>query len=202
MNSDVIKNRDWVLAHTVAYPLAVLLGFIALHLFGFIGNLLPEIYASGLGYVIWGAIIGGGIGLVQWLFLRKKTDITSGWIWRSAIGFGIAELLGVFILILYGIDRNIDIVFSYGMEVWTLIYLVGGAITGYLQSSYLKKITPNFRFWTLTNSIIWGLSTLVWTGLVSTGVAVFNLIGIILAGAVLGVLSAYALNKFFKFSFS
>jgi len=193
MNSDVIKFRNWVLAHGVAYPLAMLLGIIAAHLFGFIGNLLPKIYASGLGYALLGAIIGGSIGWVQWHFLKEKITITSGWIWCSAIGFGIAEILGVFILAHYGIDRNIDIEFSYGMKVWTLIYLVGGAITGYLQSFYLKKITPYFRFWTLTNSIIWGLSTMV-----GLGVGIFSLIGIPLAGAVLGVLSAYALNKFFK----
>jgi hypothetical protein len=200
MNSDVIKFRDWVLAHTVAYPLAMLLGFIAIHLFGFIGNLLPEIYASGPGYVLWAAIIGGIIGWVQWHFLRKKTTITSGWIWRSAIGFGIAEILGVFILAHYGIDRNIDIAFSYGMEVWTLIYLVGGAITGYLQSSYLKKITPYFRFWTLANSIIWGLSTLVWTGIIRY--FVINPIVTLLGGVILGALSAFVLNKFFKYSHS
>jgi hypothetical protein len=206
LKSDRIEFWKWVLAHTVAYPFAILLGLIVVDLLlELTDNLLPEIYASGLAYVLWASIIGGIIGLVQWRFLRDKTTITSGWILSGVIGFAIAELLSVVVLLIYGIDRNIgiggnvDILFSLGTIIWTITYFVGGSITGYLQSSYLKNITPYFRYWTLTNGIIWGVSTFVGTGIIPyTGMGF--IIGIILVGPVLGVLSKLALNKFFKYS--
>jgi hypothetical protein len=186
----------WILAHTFAFPLALLVGFIAIHLFSFIGNLLPEIIASGLGYILWGGIIGCAIGLTQWYFL-KKINIPSGWIWRSGIGFVIAETIGVLVLLMMDVDRNIDLVDSYGLEVWTLIYFVGGAISGYLQSHYLKNNFASFRFWILANSLIWGISTLIWTALIRfipSGGGFMAISG----GLFLGLLSSLVLSHILK----
>lgn len=186
----------WIIAHTFAFPFALLVGFIVIHLFSFIGNLLPEIIASGLGYILWGGIIGFVIGYAQWYFL-KKINITSGWIWRNAIGFAIAETIGVFVLFMMDVDRNIDLVDSYGMVVWTLIYFVGGAISGYLLSSFLKKHTTYFRLWILANSFIWGISTLIWTALIRFVPSGGGFIAIS-GGLCLGLLSALVLNRILK----
>ena len=188
--------NNWIIAHTFAFPLALLVGFIAIHLFSFIGTLLPEIMASGLGYILWGGIIGCAIGYTQWYFL-KKINIPSGWIWRNAIGFAIAETIGVFVLLMMDVDRNIDLVDSYGMEVWTLIYFVGGAISGYLLSHYLKKHTAYFRLWILANSFIWGISTLIWTALIRFVPSGGGFIAIF-GGLFLGLLSALVLNRILK----
>ena len=84
----------WIILHTVAYPFFLLLGFISIYLFAFVGDLLPEILASGLGYVLWGAVIGAGMGLVQWLFLHGKTGLGARWILRSALGRPLQSLIG------------------------------------------------------------------------------------------------------------
>ena len=65
----------WILAHVISLPLSIMIGFVAIHLFSFIGKLLPEIVSSGLGYILWGAIVGGIIGFIQWLFLKWKYSI-------------------------------------------------------------------------------------------------------------------------------
>ncbi|MBT8209780.1 MAG: hypothetical protein KJP14_04565 [Eudoraea sp.] len=185
----------WILAHTVVFPLALLIGFIAVHLFSFIGQLFPEIIASGLGYILWGGIVGGLIGLTQWFFL-KRYQISSGWIWKSAVGFALAETLMVIILLSMGVDRNIDLILSFGMEIWTLTYFVGGGITGFLQSTYLKKFSLQYRYWILANAFIWGISTLLWTILIKYRIG-GNAI-ILLGGLGLGILSALVLNLLLK----
>ena len=64
----------WIIAHIIGYPVALMIGFIAIHLFAFVGNLLPEIIASGLGYILWGGIVGGFIGLFQWYFFSHASS--------------------------------------------------------------------------------------------------------------------------------
>lgn len=185
----------WILAHTIVFPIALSIGFIAIHLFAFVGELLPEILASGLGYILWGGITGGIMGLLQWLFL-KKYQIPSGWLWKSALGLALAETLMVLILLSLGVDRNIDVVFSYGMQIWTLTYFVGGGITGFLQSAYLKKFSRHYRYWTLANALIWGSSTFLWNLLIYLQIG-GNLV-ILLGGLGIGLLSAITLNLLLK----
>ncbi|MEJ2584310.1 MAG: hypothetical protein P8Z38_04510 [Robiginitalea sp.] len=185
----------WVLSHTIGFAGALLIGFLAIHLFSFIGNLLPEIIASGLGYILWGGITGLSIGGIQWYFLRKY-GISTGWIWKSFLGFALAETMGVLILLSMGIDRNIDLITSFGMEIWTLIYFTGGGITGWLQSTCLKKQGLKYQYWTLANAFIWGASTLLWTLLIK-----FRIGGnwiILLGGLSLGILSAVVLSFVLK----
>jgi hypothetical protein len=185
----------WVISHAIGFVLALLIGFVAIHVFTFIGDLFPEIIASGLGYILWGGIIGLAIGLVQWGFLRKY-EISSGWIWKSALGFALAEIIGVLTLLSMGIDRNIDLIVSFGMEIWTLIYFLGGGITGFLQSGYLKKYTLHYRYWTAANALIWGASTLLWTLLIKFRIGGNSVI--LLGGLSLGILSAIVVNFFLK----
>ncbi|MFT5753109.1 MAG: hypothetical protein ACI9FW_000847 [Flavobacterium sp.] len=77
-NSDIFNEFKlstwifWVIAHTIAFPFATVLLFGLGDLLSFTKDLFPEIIVSGLMYVVWGAVYGGIIGLVQWLFLRKK----------------------------------------------------------------------------------------------------------------------------------
>ena len=185
----------WIIAHIIGYPVALMIGFIAIHLFAFVGNLLPEIIASGLGYILWGGIVGGLIGLFQWYFL-KRFQIPSGWIWKSALGFAIAETLMVLVLLSLGIDRNIDLVFSFGMQIWTLTYFLGGGITGFLQSAYLKNNSGQYRYWTVVNALIWGMSTFLWTLFISLQIG--GNFAVLLGGLGVGVLSAIGLSLFLK----
>lgn len=186
----------WVLGHVVVFPVAFLFGFIAIHLFSFIGNLLPEIIASGLGYILWGGIIGCSIGFVQWRFLRKNA-IPKAWIWRSAMGIAIGETIVVAFLLLLDIDRNFDLALTNGMVVWAVAYFIGGATSGYLQSRYLRINYPKFKYWIVGNSAVWGVSTLLWTGLIKVlpSAALFMLI---FGGLFLGILSALVLQRLIK----
>jgi hypothetical protein len=187
----------WVLAHTIAFPFAMFLGFLVAHLLSFTKNLLPEIIASGPVYILWGIIYGGAIGLIQWLFLRKRTSINhKGWFFYSALGMGAAEFIGITILLILGMDRNIDIgLESNGWMVWSVINFAGGLITGYFQSLYLKNITPFYKVWILGSALSWGLGTLAWTGMIYTFEAGYFLI---LGGIFLGLLSAIFLHYIFK----
>lgn len=186
----------WIVAHFVAFPLAVAIGFIAIHIFSFVENILPQIVASGLGYVLWGATIGGIIGLIQWLLLRNRIPLKLSWIWYNMLGIGLAELLGVAILLIFNIDRNIDLMYSFGMEVWSLIYLVGGVFTGIFQSLTLKGITKNYKIWIWGSSISWGISTLIWTGVIRF--LTNNPIMVLLGGLLLGIISALFINSIFR----
>ena len=188
----------WTLAHTIAFPVSFFFGFVSIYLLSFIGELLPEIVASGLGYVLWGGIFGGILGVVQWSFLKKKVPIPAKWALYSLLGIGVAEAVGVSELLILDIDRNIDIAVSYGWLVWTLVYFAGGALTGYFQSSCLKKITPHYRSWILGSALSWGLSTLLWTGIIRFVTASLAIPALISGGLVLGLLSAFFLNRILK----
>jgi hypothetical protein len=203
-NSDIFNEFKlstwifWVIAHTIAFPFATVLLFGLGDLLSFTKDLFPEIIVSGLMYVVWGAVYGGIIGLVQWLFLRKKTAITNaGWIFYSVIGISAAEIIGVILLLIFNIDRNIEIgIDSYGWIVWTVIHFVGGFIAGYFQSFYLKKITPYHRIWILGSFLSWGLGTLIWTEIMS--ILDSNIFIIILGGILLVIISAIFLNHILK----
>ena len=185
----------WILAHTFAFPVALTVGFIAIHLFAFIGQFIPEIISSGLGYVLWGGIIGGLIGLIQWLFLRPH-NFPARWIWNSMLGLVIAEMITVSVLLWFGIDRNIDLMLSFGAEVWTLTYFMAGALIGYLQSSFVKSFNISVLRWVVVSALVWGLSTLLWTAMIR-----FEILGnfaVLFGGLGFGVLSSLSLNYLLK----
>lgn len=188
----------WIMTHSIVFPFAIALGFGTAHFLEFTKNIFQEIVASGFMYIAGGAIFGGMIGLVQWLFLRKKTTLTtSRWFHYSTLGICAGEVLGVALLLLLHYDRNFEIDNgSYGWLVWTAIYSVGGLIAGYLQSSCLKKITPFYRFWILGSLISWGLCTFIWTGMITF--FDFGLLAVVFGGLTLGLLSAIFLSQILK----
>jgi len=99
-------------------------------------------------------------------------------------------------LLYYGIDRNIDLVYSFGMLVWTITYLLGGGISGYLQFPYLKNLNIYKYYWVIANTLVWGISTFLWTVLlkfqfISNYVVLFGGLGI-------GLLSVIAMNQIIR----
>lgn len=194
----ISKWTFWIIAHVIAIPVATAFLFGIGDLLSFTRKFFPEIIASGLMYVVWGGVYGGIIGFVQWRYLKKRTAITSArWMYYCAIGIFAAEAMGVLVLLMFDIDRNIEIgPGSYSWLAWTLIHLTGGLIVGYLQSVYLKNITSNYKIWILGSCLSWGLAVLTWTGIIS----IFNpnILVVLFGGIVYGVVSAIFIHRLFK----
>jgi hypothetical protein len=177
---------SWFLLHFITFPLALSLGFGSMYLFAFIN---PQNIQDGLAYIVNAIIVGGMIGLIQWILLKNILNISSTWIWRSLLGFGLAETLVVIVLLFFNINRNMGFNSGYGAHVNIIMVLMGGTIAGYLQSLTLKKVTSFYRAWIWGSILSWGLSAFICDSLivffnlnvvsVLTGGLVFSLVFVI-----------------------
>lgn len=92
---------------------------------------------------------GAGVGLTQWLLLRKRSGIGVFWLWSTVVGMGLPF---VFIDVLHRFiawDNN-------GLQL-ILSVIFGGIATGIIQASGLNS-TQYGRQWVVRCSLGWTLS--------------------------------------------
>lgn len=148
----------WVLANIFGLP--VLLGAYRI---GFFLTLGLAIMADGgsVGYVpyifiaiilaICGAVLGGWLGLMQWLALRKEVMHARKWILASSLAVGIGALLGwVLYLIIFAtiVTRADGIYFSFAYE-YIAFGISLGLCIGLSQWLVLKHWVHKAEWWIL-----------------------------------------------------
>jgi hypothetical protein len=127
-------------------------------------------------------LCGAGIGLVQWLLLRRRIPHAGGWVWGSALGFAVLVLL--YFALYDRIPELASEVVHNG---------AGGLVAGVIQWRILRQQTAQAGWWLPVSSfgmILAGLVNL----LLGTG-PIAMLIGIAAMAAVTGLALLWLLNR-------
>lgn len=135
--------------------------------------------------------IGSGVGLLQWMYLRKQTDIGKSWLWSSAIGIGLPFLIH---------DLLPAGTIEYKLP---LFVMAGGLCTGMLQYFILNRYSQRAAFWIAGCFAAWALSVycinlIEFTRELSANnllIALLNLILILSGGILLGLISGIFLKR-------
>jgi hypothetical protein len=184
----------WLSVTAISWAFGLLLGF----LFAGLGTELLAIVIRSpneliFGNVILGFVLGSTVGLAQRLILPKP--LSSGVSWSFIPGIVLASgyfILETMLYIIEGTDSPPPV------QLWSIIqiilFVVTGAISGYLQSGKWPKGWP----WSAGNALGWGaaLAVIQYASTTNAGAIpdiILFLSGLILSGLLLGVFTSAAL---------
>ena len=161
----------WVLANIVALPALLVpysLGmFLAMAVaIGADGALVGAVVYI-IGFVIlllFGALIGGWFGWLQWLVLRKYISQAGRWVAASSIGLAIGTPLSwlAYAMLLYSpiVARRDGVYFSFWYQYITFGVLLGLSI-GVAQWFILKRQVPHAKLWIFALPVLFTLGMAV-----------------------------------------
>jgi hypothetical protein len=148
----------WALMTGVGWFVGFFGGFV-------IAGALEPIVGSGpiqsvVAYAWLGSCLGAGVGLMQWLVLRRSIAGTAAWIGASAVGMGLAGGAGYGVaVLLFGYSEELeDLSSATSVAGWMLAAAFGGIVTGVLQRRVLSPHLPNAGRWVAASAVTWALS--------------------------------------------
>ncbi len=125
--------------------------------------------------LIVGLCMGAVLGLVQMLAVRNTLPLGWRWVWGGAVGMGFAFIAATLLAMTMPVLADAS-------DVWlVLVAVIGAAISGLLQAPALREHTPKARMWTLASIVSWAAAWGI--------TAVFPELGLLLGGAILGLVS-------------
>jgi hypothetical protein len=147
----LISLIGFLLSFIGAFALGTLVGLLAVWR-GVVGLNFGISLAAALA----GVLVGGAIGFVQWLLVRRHLARSGWWILGSAIGAGV----GAAVALLVAGAANGPVAWLLGGLIGGLL---GGAIIGYLQWRVLQDhFAPGNALWWIGGSAAaWALGLLV-----------------------------------------
>jgi hypothetical protein len=160
---------SWIGVALVAFPLA---GYAGWGIGGHVDGVGPAL--------IGGAITGAGIGLVQWLFLRRDLDIGPAWI--LATGVALAAGLGVGAAVV-GYETTPSQLAIMGA--------ISGAAVGIAQGILLRNRFSLWHVWMVAMPVMYAIGWLVTESIgidVANQFTVFGASGSVVFGLLSGLL--------------
>jgi len=177
---------QWVVASTVGMVVGFIAGFLSLDLiYDVLGDwLIYNVLGDWLDFLFLGIVPGLGVGVLQWLVLRRRVSRAGWWVLASAAaGYGI---LAGFI----GYSESL----SFGTLLrFTGVVALGGAVTGILQWLVLRSQVSQAGWWVLASTVGWGLSVTVARAIPWGMDEMDALWALVVTGAVLGAVTGGAL---------
>ena len=169
---------QWVLASSVGMFVGFAMAFpISLLISDVLGQPLLALLQAGI-------VTGIGVGVLQWLVLRRRVTGAGWWVLTSAAG--------CFAILLAGAAGYPESLRDFGSHLsWTDVVVVaalGGAVTGTLQWLVLRGQVSRTGWWVLASTVGWGLgmtAARAYSGVVGEP----DSGGLFVAGAVLGAVT-------------
>ena len=185
------SNKQSTFAFMRRWVLFSMLGWIAGAAVAMaLGGLLTPLVPPGPGSRDWvpnlllGPAIGAAVAFVEWRWLRRSMQVSGFWVWAGVIGFAV-PLLAAPILELAGFA---DQWLGVGL-------LLGGVLTGIMQTPLLKSHAPKPIIWMWANTLAWTFLAFV---ILLTDKLRLGWIGLLLAMIVFGVATGFGFLKISK----
>ena len=184
----------WVVATTVGSILGFILGLGLGLIIGGFDNEFGALRTI-LGEFIFRAGLGFGVGILQWLVLRRRVSRAGWWVLASTAGLAVAQGGAAILDVAWGgaaavASGNSEVLGSFAGQV--AVMALGGAMTGILQWLVLRGKVSRAGWWVLASTVGWALGFGVMdSGWVLVGVDCI-LLGL-LYGPVLGAVTGAAL---------
>jgi hypothetical protein len=140
---------SWIGLALLAFPLA---GYAGWGVGGHVDDVMPAL--------IGGAITGAGVGLVQWMFLRRDLDMGPVWILGTSVAFAVGLVIG---------STVVDFKVTAGDL--ALMGAITGAPIGIAQGFLLRS---KFSLWHVWMVAMPAMFALAWLTSESIGVDVAN----------------------------
>jgi len=188
-----MNTEPKILAFTGRWIKFTFLGWLlGMALIIILSMILESMGITGMQFYV-GVGMGAGVGLMQWLLLRKHIGMKSTWISASILGMGIPFIL----FDLFTNNSSYALLFSVSL---------GGLLSGMLQYELIKNLFPNATLWIRGSFIGWTISaltvqlinytmTMVSSGMTNLLLALLNL-GLILSGGLfLGLVTKITWKK-------
>jgi len=162
----------WLLANTLIWPVVLFVGSLsALSIYRFLSTKFYHDASTEIWYVqpvnwqmhlsaifalmIAGVIVGGGVGFVQWLALRRIWPISAQWIGSCILGCVVA------LLVSYSIIEILTSQLSVNLTFLTIAPFIGGLASGIGEWLILKRHTSQASWWLIANMVGWGMSCML-----------------------------------------
>jgi hypothetical protein len=149
------QNR-WIWLNTAGWFIGILL-IVGLAM---LGEIILHAKDESGGQAAVGISMGTGVGLMQWVVLRRYLESVQKWLWFSIFGFTLSYVS--FDLIATNIDLAIKA--EVALPIATTL---GALISSWLQYKFiLRNITSKASNWIAYNTIAWLLAHLITSGLI------------------------------------
>jgi hypothetical protein len=149
------QNR-WIWLNTAGWFIGILL-IVGLAM---LGEIILHAKDESGGQAAVGISMGTGVGLMQWVVLRRYLESVQKWLWFSIFGFTLSYVS--FDLIATNI--NLAIKAEVALPIATTL---GALISSWLQYKFiLRNITSKASNWIAYNTIAWLLAHLITSGLI------------------------------------
>jgi hypothetical protein len=168
----------WVLASTVGWFVGFIMMFI-------IGLLMAESFdIEWLTDLVMGIMFGIGVGILQWLVLRRRIAGTGWWVLGSAAAGAVIS---------QGNLASYYESLSFGTLLrYTVVVSLGGAVAGIFQWLVLRGKVSRAGWWVLASTVGWALGIALWDAGWDAGTEYGTLL-LVGSGPVLGAVTGAAL---------
>jgi len=181
----------WVLATTVGFGICVIVSRVVSHNVGeMIGSKLDNSFIfpfipllAGFFYTI---CAGVGVGIMQWLILRRRVSRVGWWAPSIVAGMVLASVLLLALSIARKYFLDSENFFALGM---IILLSLGGTLAGVFQWFFLRRQISRAGWWVLASAVGWSLGAVVWFSSWFRFLGILNAIGlffVIIMGAVTG----------------
>ncbi len=160
----------WVMATTIGWPIGIMTALLAAHI-------VNVVYPKETNLVV-GLFLGAAVGYVQRRFAQNPIAASWRWVLSTSVGMGIPYVVVVMADEFWGgIPAALDSKVA--------IAAVGGLITGLVQLPNVRRHSRRSGWWVLANIVGWGLGGLA--------MAIGFAGGLLIGGALLGVVTGGAM---------
>ena len=171
----------WVLASTVGMFAGFTAGFFSLALTADVLDVLGDWSFE----LAWGIMIGIGVGILQWLVLRRRVSGVGWWVLASAAA-------GAVIFLAENIGYSESLSFGALLR-YAVVVALSGAVAGILQWLVLRGKVSRAGWWVLASTVGWVLAKTVSRAIPWDETGDINFMPLVVTGAVLGAVTGGAL---------